>query len=163
MVATIANAQGPPAYRLNGAIIDALSPTFAARRRAHPLPDDAPVSGDIAPFIGRWTGSVTTSQRELDVEIEIVSPEQARLRINGEPEALARVAVAGGVLTARTATVQLSSAETTIWPHQLRLTIELQDGRLKGAIAAYAAKDPAPHDQFWLSHEISISKTPARR
>ena len=37
VVATIANQQGPAAYMLNEMIVDAISPRFAARRKAHPL------------------------------------------------------------------------------------------------------------------------------
>lgn len=159
VVATIANAQGPPAYRLNSAIIEALSPAFAALRRAHPFQEEALAPGDHTPFIGEWTGKITLSQDEPEVQLDIASAEQARIVLNGQTQTLTRVVLSGGILSAR-ATFQLPSPETEQWPHQLRLSLELKNGGLEGVVAAYAARDPAPHDQFWLSHRISLIRKP---
>ncbi|WP_428630233.1 serine hydrolase domain-containing protein [Sphingopyxis sp.] len=156
VVAAVANAQGAPAYRISEAIVDALSPEFATRRRANPFQERDPDPALIASFSGSWSGHVEMLEGPIAVRVLIGDAGASKIFMGDNTGLdLARVAVTQGVLSARAAG-QLPGRETSRWPHSLRLHVERTDAGLNGTLAAYASRAPLPHDQFWLSHKIRL-------
>lgn len=160
VVATVANAQGPPAYRINAAVVDALSPAFAARRRAHPFQQREPQPGSLAAFTGTWLGAVDTSEGAIPLRLAITGPDSATFALgDASASPLAGVSVDQDMLSAR-ANAKLPGAETNPWPHSLRLSLERTGAGLEGTLAAYASREPLAHDQFWLSFRTRLRRSP---
>lgn len=156
VVATIANAQGPPAYRINEAIVDTLSPEFASRRRAHPFRQSKPEPGAIAGFGGDWSGRIETPEGPIPARLSIAGAGSASFALaDGAAGGLTQLSVDRGVLSARS-TARLPGAEARLWPHSLRLHLERTDAGLDGTVAAYASRGPIAHDQFWLSYKARL-------
>lgn len=156
VVATIANQQGPPAYALNEMIVDAMSPTFAARRTAHPFAPQPADENALRALAGRWEGELKAASgfHRVQMTIDVGSPSElfvGRLR-----SPLTHLDVRNGVLTGR-ADVSVPMKDAERWPHQSRLTLERRGDQLTGTIAAYANRGRLPHDQFWLSYPLELT------
>ncbi len=159
VVATIANAQGPPAYVLNESIVDAISEKFATRRLAHPFQE--PVSNDNATqaFAGSWAGQVRLPSGWHPVALKLGSPADCMISLgsgDGKSE-LTQVKVSADFLTAR-ATMTLPAEDALQWPHHVRLSLERVGDGLDGSIGAYAQRGSIPHDQFWLSYRLRLHR-----
>ena len=159
VVATIANAQGPPAYALNESIVDAISEKFATRRLAHPFQE--PVSNDNATqaFAGSWAGQVRLPSGWHPVALKLGSPADCMISLgsgDGKSE-LTQVKVSADFLTAR-ATMTLPAEDALQWPHHVRLSLERVGDGLDGSIGAYAQRGSIPHDQFWLSYRLRLHR-----
>lgn len=156
VVATVANAQGAPAYQVNEAIVDALCPVFAARRKAHPFEEAVAELQSFSDFAGEWIGEIETADGPVRVKLALRDVSSSLVILAGGPVvAVTRVTIGNGLLNARIA-AQIPCREATSWPHSLRMQLEKTGERLTGSIAAYAPKGSAPHDQFWISYKIRL-------
>ena len=159
MVATVANAQGPPAYALNEAIVDAISEKFAKRRLAHPFQEPVPNENAVQAFAGSWAGQVRLPSGWHPVALKLGSPADSTISLgsgDGKSE-LTQVKVSGDFLTAR-ATMTLPAEDARQWPHHVRLSLERVGDGLDGSIGAYAQRGSIPHDQFWISYRLRLHR-----
>ena len=158
VVATLANAQGAPTYMLNEAIVDALSPRFAQRRAAHPYVDRAPDAAALTALMGRWQGRMLSSAGELPVELVLSPTVDGTLAVGDAPiTALSRLAVTDRVLSGR-ADMRLPVREAESFPHQVRISLDVDGPSLDGAMAAHAIRGPIPHEQFWISYRLRLDR-----
>ena len=157
VVATIANQQGAPAYMLNEMIVDAMSPQFAARRKAHPFVSAPADEEALQSLAGRWEGRLESSSGVHLVWIEIDPSTRSALSIGQQKSPITHLVVRDGVLTGR-AEVTLPVPDARSWPHQSRLSVELRANELDGTIAAYANRGKVAHDQFWLSYPLRLHR-----
>ena len=157
VVATIASQQGAPAYMLNEMIVDAMSPQFAARRKAHPFVSAPADEEALQSLAGRWEGRLESSSGVHLVWIEIDPSTRSALSIGQQKSPITHLVVRDGVLTGR-AEVTLPVPDARSWPHQSRLSVELRANELDGTIAAYANRGKVAHDQFWLSYPLRLHR-----
>ena len=159
VVATMANAQGPPAYALNEAIVDAISREFAARRLAYPYREPAIDGNALQAFSGRWTGQIRLPSGWHPVVINLGSPPNntISLKSGSSGSELTQVKIREGFLSARAATT-LPAEDAQSWPHHVRLNLERVGDELDGSIGAYAQRGSIPHDQFWISYRLRLQR-----
>ena len=156
VVATIANQQGPAAYVLNEMIVDAMSPQFAASRKAHPFQEVTADEGALQALAGRWVGELQTPAGAHPVAMTLEGA-GSRIELREQTSALTHVRVHNGVLTAR-ADLDVPAPDAQRWPHQARISLEPSGGDLDGTLAAYASRGKIAHDQFWLSYRLRLRR-----
>ena len=156
-VATIANKQGPAAYILNEMIVDAMSPQFAARRKAHPFEEAAADEKALRLLAGGWRGELKTPEGVQPVSIKLAADAVSAISVGKQQSVLSHLAVRDGVLTGRSA-VTVPVQEVERWPHQARVSLEFSGENLDGTLAAYASRGKILHDQFWLSFPLRLQR-----
>lgn len=159
VVATMANAQGPPAYALNEAIVDAMSPTFAARRLAHPYQEPATDEQALQGLFGRWAGHMRLPDGWHPVAITLGSGLTSTINMgqDGPKHDLHQVSFSSGLLSARSS-MPLPVMDAGRWPHHVRLSLEQVENALDGSIGAYAQRGSTSHDQFWISYRLRLQR-----
>lgn len=157
VVATIANQQGPAAYMLNEMIVDAISPQFAARRKAHPFEAAAADEEALRALAGRWEGQLETPGGVHPVSTTLNPRAASEMSVGEDRSTLTHLSVRDGVLTGR-AGVGVPAHDAQRWPHQTRLSLQLSGEHLDGTLAAYANRGKIPHDQFWLSYPLRLQR-----
>lgn len=156
VVATLANAQGAPAYQINEAIVDALCPEFAVRRKVYPFEDAVSDLQSFSNFAGEWIGEIETADGPVRVKLALRDASSSQVFLSGGPAVpVTQVTIKSGLLNARIA-AQIPCREATSFPHSLRMQLERAGERLTGSIAAYAPKGSTPHDQFWISYKMRL-------
>jgi len=156
VVATVANSQAPAAYLLNEAIVDAISPAFAARRKAHPYQDPVPNDAALGALHGEWSGHVATPTGTHRVTLTLAGT-GSKIAVDGHASPVTRLTLVDGVMTGR-ADLSVPARDAQQWPHQARIALERNGSDLEGTLAAYAGRGAIPHEQFWLSYRLRLSR-----
>lgn len=157
VVATIANQQGPAAYMLSEMIVDAMSPQFASRRKAHPFQEAAADDETLRTLAGRWVGELNTPSGMHRVSATLSPDAASEVTVGEQQSALTHLTVRDGVLTGR-AGIRVPAHDAQQWPHQARLSLQLSGKHLDGTLAAYANRGKIAHDQFWLSYPLRLKR-----
>ncbi|MBL8268967.1 serine hydrolase domain-containing protein [Steroidobacter sp.] len=142
---------------ISDALFKAIVPEWtAASRRV-----SAPAVTRFQPppeLVGRWAGTIHTYERELPVELNVLSTGEVQTRIGSQLTTLLNdVRFADGLLTGKSAS-RIDTADTQRHPHDVSFSLRLRGSVLNGAAMANSLAAPGLSWIYNLPHWVELRR-----